>query len=233
MQLTSKISKHMLICVLLTITSCSSGGGSDSGDGKGGGGRTSKTGIRVVHTAIDAVPIGIFQNGVFVTKASYLESNDYVPITEGISSFKVTRGSRINEVIKDIGIQALPDTEYTLLLLGQGQDDSVDAELVSEPILRPAKGLGRIRFLNALVGANNASAAVTDGVTSNSLSSAYGVISEPVEVVTGVKSITVTSSNGDRKNLSLELADRGEWLIILAGKSDLGFSTLNVLTDLD
>lgn len=231
MHFSVKILSIFLVPFVLSICACSGGGGgSESNDTSG---RTTKTGLRIVHTAIDAVPIGAFQDGVYVLKSSYMDSVDYQPVAVLPSILRVTRGSRPNDVIRELSFIPAPDTEYTLLVLGQAQDNQIDLELVSEPIVRPLKGLGRVRFLNALVGANSATCNLSDGITNNSLKSSYGVISDPIEIPPGIKDIVAVPSTGAQRTQTLELIDRGEWLIVLAGKNELGFSILNVISDFD
>lgn len=222
---------HFFTCTLFILSSCS-GGGSGGSDGSSSG-RTNKTGVRVVNASIDSVPLGIFQNELFLSKTNYLEQSEFIPITVASSILKVTRGTRANEVIRQLNFQPSSDLEYTVLVLGEGDDNALDIELVSEPILRPKSGLGRVTFVNALIGANNAKCTISDATSQNTLQSAYGVLSNSIEVASGIKTFTVESSSGNREVATLNLEDRGELLIILAGKTELGFSTLKAITDLD
>lgn len=226
----SRLLQASLTSVIFLI-SCGGGGGSDSGGTSSG--RTSKTGVRIINAAIDAVPLGVFQNEVFLSKASYLEPSVYTPVTVASSLLKITRGNRSAEVLRQINFQPEDNTEYSLLVLGEGDDSQLDIELIPEPIKRPEKGFGRIRFVNGLIGANNAVCTITDALTSNTLSSPYAVLSDTLEIPSGIKTFTVNPSSGARQTATFELADRGELLIVLAGKNELGFSTLKAISDLD
>ncbi len=221
----------LLICFGFLFSACSGGGSSEGGGDTNG--RTNKTGIRIVHTSIDTVPIGLYQDGVYLTKTRYNEAKDYVPVAMLPSTLRLTRGVRPNDVVKELSFVPTADTEYTVLVLGQAQDNQVDIELVSEPIGRPSSGFGRVRFINALIGANSANCSITDGISTDTLASPYGVISAPIEIGAGVKTISVEPSSGEQKTQTLELPDRGEWLIVLAGKNELQFSVLSVISDLD
>lgn len=224
-------SHKVCLVLILFLVSCSSGGGGDSDSGPSG--RTSKTGVRIVNASIDSVPLGLFQNELFLSKSNYLEQAEYTPVTVSPSLLNVTRGARINEKIRQLNFQPENNLEYTILVLGEGDDSALDIELLSEPILRPEKGFGRVRFVNALIGANSARCSVSDGLTQSNIQSAYGVLSETVEMISGIKTVRVESSDGGVQSATFSLADRGELLIILAGKTELGFSTLKAITDLD
>ncbi len=223
--------KLFAILILLALTSCSGGGGGGEGEGSSRSGRTTKTAIRVIHSSVDAVPLGLVSNGVFLNKFDYLGESEFYDVAEGANALTLVTGDRVSQAIKSLSIDALKSTEYTLFAYGAERDREFRVEVLPEPVLRPEDGMSRVQVLHGL--SDVSSINFTIG-TEGSRSVAFGKTSGFIDLPVGTYPVTITGSRGNLLgSLNVNLENRGEATVVVAGKVDYNFISFKVYQDLD
>lgn len=221
----------LYICsfLCLAISSCSGGGGGSGSSGSSG--RTTKTAVRIIHSSIDAVPLGVSSNGVYLGKTSFLGENQFYPISKGPGVLSISRSDRQSEVVQTLALDAKDGTEYTLFVNGAERDEAFNIKVLEEPVVQPAKGFGRVQVLNGLsdvssitfsMGTNPATT-VTKGQTS-------GFIDFPA----GTYTLQINRTGGGILSSStVVLSDRAELSIVISGRLSYDFVSTKVYEDLD
>ena len=77
---TTMFSRRNITTTLLAVifaTGCGGGSGGGSGSSSGGGKRSISTGIRLMHSSVDAVPVDLFVDGKKVVSANFGETTAY------------------------------------------------------------------------------------------------------------------------------------------------------------
>lgn len=220
--------RHILIgtVILGAVGGCSGGGG----DG-GGEGRTTDTGVRIVHAAIDVEPVDLRLTDVALQRAHYAGVTQYVPFDKGAQTLILDRANAFGTTVANVPANLEKKTEYTLFMYGRVANGSFNVALLSDPVERPKAGLARVQLLHGFEGRGVLKGSVAGAaLTPTNYARASGFI----EVPSGPATITITDDDGRNvASLNTELADRGELTVLVAGAADLGVSFVRLFNDLD
>jgi len=244
----SRMRRILAICILFPAVLClfaaCSGGGGGGGDGDGDdnsgkksdeaavpAGRTSKTGLRIIHGAVRGVPIEVSVPGQLIQRAKFADLKGYAKLKPGEQTLVIERANSPGTIIQQFTATIEKKTEYTVLALGGNSSTSLAVQLIADPVERPEPGFGRFQALNALEGASGLTFTV-DGTPIGPVN--FGSRSAFVQLPSGAKSVTVSNSRGAQvARASFNLADRGEVTFVVTGSTGLGAVFSRVYEDLD
>ncbi len=225
------------IIVLLFFSSCGGGGGGGSDDNNSSDGSvkvTNKTGVRIINASIDSAPLGIHKDGVLLSMSKYLGDVYFNKIDENSGNIFITRAGRDTEILKSIAISPKSDTEYTFFAYGETKTDNLRFTQLEEPILRPVNGTARIRLYNGLSGQNDITASFSSfGAANGNLTAKFGGYSGELTLPSGQVTVSATTNSGKQLRQVLDLPNKGELAIVIAGNLEYGFSTIKGIIDLD
>lgn len=229
------------LCMLLLISACSGGGGSDGG-GSGGGDsdssdvlgplkRTSNTGIRVIHGALDATPVAVRIVDQIVQSARFAQPTRFSEISDGPVVITVERPNAPAEVISQLPMTLEKGTEYTIFVSGMVKRDTYSVQILPEPIVRPETGFSRIRLAHSLDGAGALTLTVGTATTA---AVARNAIGDYIDIPSGVQTVQVLDKNGGVvSQLALTAPDRGDLTVLVSGSRDYGVQFATAYEDLD
>ena len=106
----------LVLIVTLGIIGCSGGGG--GGGGSGGLKRSTSTGVRIVHAALDASPQSMFIGDQLIQSAGYSELTNYVKVPEGDSTLTFVRANLPGDTTRLVAATFAKNTEYTAFIYG-------------------------------------------------------------------------------------------------------------------
>lgn len=212
--------------VLLAIAACSGGGG-----GGGGKGRTTKTGIRIIHAALDEAPMSFAFGEKIVQTAAFADATFFDSISTGPQAFSVFRANDPNAVLFQGSQDFEKSTEYTLFVSGEVRKNQFSQQLVAEPVARPEAGNAVIRLYNAYSASQGVGLQCgADGIAPIGRST----VSAALTVTAGPRICQVKLAGGGQlAEITLELADQSETALVVSGASDIGFLSIKPYIDLD
>lgn len=223
------------LTLLTTLAACSGGGGgSDQVEINGVTyTRSTKTGVRILHAAIDAVPLSLAVEDTVLQTARYSQATQFVEVEKGPVILKLEQANSAGMVISSVSTELADDTEYSLLVYGGTDDSSFNVALLSEPIERPDEGKGRLQLVNAYdrgVTATFENAEDSETISALSLGSSSGLR----ELTSGPQTVTIRNSSGSViARRTVDLVDRTDVTLVVMGSKDLGVVFVSELLDLD
>ena len=189
----------------LMIASCSGGG--SGGDGGGKEGRTTDSAVRIIHSSVDAVPLGVAANGVFLGQSSYLGENKFYKVGTGPNSLSISRAARINEVVETLPLTVEDKVEYTIFAYGAEKDQQFNIKILKEPVVRPEAGSARIQVLNGVSDLSGIKFTI-GSIVANPVN--FGESSGFFDLPSGVYDVTITGPTGSPLGVvAVNLGDRG------------------------
>ncbi len=213
------------------LASCSGGGGGDGGGGNDGTRRSTKTGIRILHGALDIEPVDLRIGDQILNHSAFMETNFYSDVPSGSQLVTLERGNSPGVNLFQSAVALADKTEYSLLLSGQATRNNFNVTVLEEPVIRPAKGLGRVQLVNLLEGSAALilnGGGVTLGPVPFRLASGY------VELPSGLQTFSITNDRGGSVNVvPTTVPEQGEVTIVLGGYASQGVVITKVYTDLD
>lgn len=236
MQFQLIIIRLSLIMIFSLAAGCSGGGGGDNNsaggnDDDGSNRVTNKSAVRIIHSSIDAVPLGILSNGVFLGESSFLGKNKFYNIGLGANLLTLTRGARVNQPVKSLNVEVADKTEYTVFVYGAEKDNEFNVKVLPEPIMRPASGMSRFQVLNGLSDASAIKFSIAS--TANQVVP-FGDTSGFLDLPTGVYDVLVSGSTGGALGVvSVNLAEKAEITLVVSGKLEYSFVSMKTYQDLD
>ncbi len=222
-----------LLC--MGISACGGGGGGEGGGNNtgrpDGSRRTTGTGIRIIHAALDVEPVDLKIGANYLNSARFMEPSFYAEVDSGLQNVILERHNSPGVNIYSSPINLAKKTEYSLLLTGQVTRNNFLVSLIEEPVAQPESGSGRVQLVSALEGSSQLTlngAGITLGPVPFRLSSGYA------DVPAGPQTMTVTNSRGGViASLTLDIPDRGEATIVVGGSSSQGVTITRIFNDLD
>ncbi|MCB0324465.1 MAG: DUF4397 domain-containing protein [Bdellovibrionales bacterium] len=214
------------MCLTLLPAGCG-GGGSGGGDSR----RTEKTAIRVIHGSVDGTPVQVAVPLGVVQKARFAEVTTYVPVEKGEQVVTVDRANSSGVRVAQFSTLLEDKTEYTVFVSGEARTGDLSAQLFSDPVERPESGFARLRLYHALEGEGaltlRASELSAPGIR-------RGQRSDSLDVPAGPQTIDVVDSRGTViSSLAVELEERSEVAVLLAGNAGLEVVFTKLYTDFD
>jgi hypothetical protein len=225
------VAKHSLSClVVAALTSGCSGGG---GGGEGGGSRerSTDTAVRIIHGAVDKPPVDLTVDGLFVESARFGEATDYVAVPEGAHSFSLAATNSPQTVLSTLPVTLNKDTEYSLLLYGKEENESYNAVIIPDQVVRPEKGFASVRVVHSVA----AQSPLT--VTANTTplpQTAFGQASPFTTIPSGATQFVVRNRDGGTvATAATTIEDRAEVTVVVTGDQALGAYFVTLFNDLD
>lgn len=228
-----RLSIFLSIFVLSAFTSCGGGGGGGGGDGDTNDGtrRTTNTGIRILHGALDIEPVDLKIGEKYLGRTSFMKENFYAESGDGSQVVTLERANSPGVNIYSAPLALADKTEYSLLLSGMASHNNFAVTVLEEPIVRPEKGLARMQLVNLLEGSpplTLTAGGVSTGAAPFRLASGY------VELAAGPQVLNVTNAQGGLvSSIPFTIADRGEVTVMLGGFTSENIIVARVFTDLD
>lgn len=175
-----KSSFYSLIILASMLTACGGGGG---GGGSSAGGEVG-TGIRVLHAAIDVVPVDVISTaaqGVIVSQAVFAASSSYRSLPSGTQVLSLTTAFNSTQVIATFNLDVSSDSRQSIVLYGDNQSRGTETKLLNDQLPESFTG-GLIRIVNGATGA----AALSVSTPTDSLTVDFGASSQYVNATPGV-----------------------------------------------
>ncbi|MFN8389554.1 MAG: DUF4397 domain-containing protein [Bdellovibrionota bacterium] len=224
----------LTICfvALTSLASCSGGGGGGGGGGGNDGThRSTGTGIRIIHGALDAPPVDLKIGEEYLNRGAFLLPNFYAGVGSGTQNVLLERANSPGVNFFSEPVALAKDTEYTLLLTGRTGANTFNVNVIEEPVVRPESGQGRVQLMNALEGSSPlilSGGGITLGPVPFRNASGYAILPAGDQV------FTVTNTRGGVVGtFPVNIADRGESTIVFGGATSEGVILHQVYTDLD
>lgn len=175
-----KSSFYSLIILASMLTACGGGGGGGSSSAGGEVG----TGIRVLHAAIDVVPVDVISTaaeGVIVSQAVFAASSSYRSLPSGTQVLSLTTAFNSTQVIATLNLDVSSDSRQSIVLYGDNQSRGTETKLLNDQLPESFTG-GLIRIVNGATGA----AALSVSTPTDSLTVDFGASSQYVNATPGV-----------------------------------------------
>ena len=175
-----KSSFYSLIILASMLTACGGGGGG----GGGGGSAEVGTGIRVLHAAIDVVPVDVISTaaeGVIVSQAVFAASSSYRSLPSGTQVLSLTTAFNSTQIIATFNLDVSSDSRQSIVLYGDNQSRGTETKLLNDQLPESFTG-GLIRIVNGATGAS----ALSVSTPTDSLTVDFGASSQYVSVTPGV-----------------------------------------------
>jgi len=175
-----KSSFYSLIILASMLTACGGGGG---GGGSSAGGEVG-TGIRVLHAAIDVVPVDVISTaaqGVIVSQAVFAASSSYRSLPSGTQVLSLTTAFNSTQVIATFNLDVSSDSRQSIVLYGDNQSRGTETKLLNDQLPESFTG-GLIRVVNGATGAS----ALSVSTPTDSLTVDFGASSQYVNATPGV-----------------------------------------------
>src|SRR5690349_7044277 len=119
----------------IVFTACSGGGGGDGGGSSNDGSRRSThTGIRILHGALDVEPVDLRIGEEYLNRAKFMDPNFYADVPQGQQLVTLERANSPGVNIFSSPLALADKTEYSLLLSGQSSHDNFIVSVLEEPI---------------------------------------------------------------------------------------------------
>ena len=208
-----KSSFYSLIILASMLTACGGGGGGGSSAGGEVG-----TGIRVLHAAIDVVPVDVIstaKEGVIVPQAVFAVSSSYRSLPRGTQVLSLTTAFNRTKVIATFNLDVSSDSRQSIVLYGDNQSRGTETKLLNDQLPESFTG-GLIRIVNGATGA----AALSVSTPTDSLTVDFGASSQYVNATPGVVQVVsrvaldgaIVSSN------SLTVEEGRAYTVLIAGE---------------
>jgi len=195
------------------LSACGGGGGG------GGGESADNVGIRVLHAAIDAVPVDVVTTAAaptFVTRGTFALPSSYKRLAEGAQVLNLTRANSPADVVAKFSATIEDGKRYSLLFYGDNAEFGLRSKLVEDKSPADRSGAPIVRLASAATGAAN----VRVTVGGSSLTAAFGSFSQYGEVPAGVSRVTATREVDGRTlaNFSYTFEAGHAYTLLIAGE---------------
>lgn len=194
------------------LTACGGGGGGGSVSGEVG------TGIRVLHAAIDAVPVDVISTatqGVIVPQVVFAASSSYRSLPSGTQVLSLTTAFNSAKVIATFNLDVSFDSRHSIVLYGDNQSRGIETKLLHDQLPQSFTG-GLIRIVNGATGASGLSVSIpTDSLTVD-----FGGSSQYVSVTPGIVQIVsrVAVDGAIVTANILTVEERRAYTVLIAGE---------------
>jgi hypothetical protein len=142
-----KLAHILSLCLVTVALGCGGGGG-------GGGGN--ETGVRVLHAAIDAVPVDLLSTGQgapLVSGAAFGIASDYSPLPEGTITLGLSRAHSPADVIASHPVTVEAGQRYSVFLYGDNATFGLRSRVLSDAIPEDSSGSALVRIVDGTTGA--------------------------------------------------------------------------------
>ena len=209
-----KSSFYSLIILASMLTACGGGGG---GGGSSAGGEVG-TGIRVLHAAIDVVPVDVIstaKEGVIVSQAVFAASSSYRSLPSGTQVLSLTTAFNSTQVIATFNLDVSSDSRQSIVLYGDNQSRGTETKLLNDQLPESFTG-GLIRVVNGATGAS----ALSVSTPTDSLTVDFGASSQYVNATPGVVQVVsrVALDGSTVTTNALTVEEGRAYTVLIAGE---------------
>ena len=209
-----KSSFYSLIILASMLTACGGGGG---GGGSSAGGEVG-TGIRVLHAAIDVVPVDVIstaKEGVIVPQAVFAVSSSYRSLPRGTQVLSLTTAFNRTKVIATFNLDVSSDSRHSIVLYGDNQSRGTETKLLNDQLPESFTG-GLIRIVNGATGA----AALSVSTPTDNLTVDFGASSQYVNATPGVVQVVsrVALDGSTVTTNALTVEEGRAYTVLIAGE---------------
>ena len=210
-----KSSFYSLIILASMLTACGGGGGGGGGSSAGG---EVGTGIRVLHAAIDVVPVDVISTateGVIVSQAVFAASSSYRSLPSGTQVLSLTTAFNSTQVIATFNLDVSSDSRQSIVLYGDNQSRGTETKLLNDQLPESFTG-GLIRIVNGATGA----AALSVSTPTDSLTVDFGASSQYVNATPGVVQVVsrVALDGSTVTTNALTVEEGRAYTVLIAGE---------------
>lgn len=142
--------KLLFIAVLL-LSSCGGGGGG----GSEGSDVVPRTGVRVLHGALDASPLDINSNlsARSAEGYSFASASQFLSLETGFDVFSLTRSRIGGPLIFNLNREIVSGDRLAVLVFGNNENLGLRANIIESSIPELEEGFSAVRIIHSLVGA--------------------------------------------------------------------------------
>ena len=210
-----KSSFYSLIILASMLTACGGGGGGGGGSSAGG---EVGTGIRVLHAAIDVVPVDVISTaaeGVIVSQAVFAASSSYRSLPSGTQVLSLTTAFNSTQVIATFNLDVSSDSRQSIVLYGDNQSRGTETKLLNDQLPESFTG-GLVRIVNGATGA----AALSVSTPTDSLTVDFGASSQYVNATPGVVQVVsrVALDGSTVTTNALTVEEGRAYTVLIAGE---------------
>ena len=216
-----------IVLVQFTFISCGGGGGGDGGPA----GRTTGPGVRFIHAGVDLAPLNVVVDEQVIQSARFADKVEFVSVSQGPVQVNLSRLDDPGANFRSLSVNVEDRTEYTVFLSGSRSNGTVQTQVLEEPVEQPESERARVQLLNGLDGSRTLT---LQGSGITPVAAVLGGSTGFVDVASGPQQFIAIAANGEQvAQFNVELADRGELTLLVAGSQDFGFRFQRTYDDLD
>lgn len=219
-----------LRCVLVVIcTLAGCGGGGGGGSSSGGGGSDARSGVRVLHAAIDGLPVDVLSSaaaGPITSKVFFADTKGYRSLSSGAQSLSLVSSLNLNDVVASFDLTSSGDDAYSILLYGSLSGSGLGVKLIEDATPESFSG-ALVRFVHGVAGASTI--VVTADGAEGPQQVSLGEVSDYMATAAGsVRMTAVRGADGQGLVSVTETLEEGRaYTILIAG--EVGYYTKGVL----
>lgn len=224
------IRQVVLVFVLLVGLFHSAG----CGGGGGSGGGSARTGVRILHAALEVPPVDILPSGAqsaALQTARFAQATQYAPIGTGSQIISITTTQRSAEVLANLSFTVSKGERRSILIAGGVGTLGLKINALLD--LPPTAGDGTtwLRIVHGAVGAA-AIRSIVDGALFHP-PVGFGDASPYQELASGVRNVEIqrVADGHSLGVVPVSLASKGVYTLLVAGQADY-FITLPLFSDL-
>lgn len=204
----------LILCVS-TLAACSGGGG--GGEGGSASSKSARTGIRVLHGAIDGSPLDVIAASAVIQNAKFGDATVHAGLGTGPQVITLSRAKDPALQVANFTIDVQKDDHYSILFFGDRYSFGLESVLLRDGAGELASGNGAIRVVHGMTGARSVNLNIA-GV--GSAGAEYGTASEYTQVPAGPYVVTVTrgSDGAVAYQTTVEVAQGGSYSVWVGGQ---------------
>jgi hypothetical protein len=209
------------------LTACGGGGG--GGSSSGGGGGDSSSGVRVLHAAIDALPVDVLssaQSSSVTAKVYFADKKGYRRLSSGSQSLSLVSALNTSDVVASFDVTSSGDDAYSILLYGSLNGSGLKAKLLEDAAPEEFSG-ALVRFVHGVTAASAITVNATGSEGPQQVS--LGAVSDYMAVAPGSVRLTASRAADSQRLVSITetLDEGGAYTVLVAGEA--GYYTKGVL----
>ncbi len=200
------------VLVALLVAACGGGGGGGSSDGS-----SASTGMRVLHGAIDAVPVDLFSDvsGVVQT-ARFGQETRYAELQVGAQNIRLTGALNSSESLFSSPVTVGQNNHLTLLLYGDRGRLGLRTALFTDGLGELGAEMSAVRVIHAVNGPSNIDAVSDAGNLESGIP--FGSSSSYAQLPSGARVLTVRGNQQTLVNQAVTLEPGKAYTFFVTGE---------------
>lgn len=214
---------------LLVLGFIACGGGGGGGSSSGGGGGDSSSGVRVLHAAVDGLPVDVIssaRSGAVTSKVVFADRKSYRNLSSGAQSLSLVSALNAGDVMASFDVTSSGDDAYSILLYGSLSGAGLKARLIEDIVPQGFSG-AVVRFVHGAAGASAIVVNAASGEGPQQVS--FGGTSDYMPVAPGSVQLSASrAADGQRLVSITETLDEGAaYTVLVAG--EVGYYAKGIL----